>query len=215
MVSSVREVANTLPRFVLDEERRPVARPESRVEVHVMYLDVPQVVHDDLGHRSWSCCHDPRWSRPASSSACHAASRSRNDCSRSERSSAADRLAPTYGLRGRRRSPQRASCGHATRVPARDGGGAPNADRCRIARRVRARNRRAMRTQASAASGGIAADREERGMSRILVPAPDRASRRTLHVGSAPLPRACGPRLRPHRRGSARAPIENGDRQAC
>jgi hypothetical protein len=58
MVSSVGKPPESLREFALDEHGRPVANAVADPEIHVMDLDVSQVMRHDLGHRSWARRHD-------------------------------------------------------------------------------------------------------------------------------------------------------------
>jgi hypothetical protein len=53
MVRSVGQRAQAFGQFALDEVPRPVRGPIADVKIHVVHLDVPHVMGEDLGHRPW------------------------------------------------------------------------------------------------------------------------------------------------------------------
>ena len=59
MIGSVGERSEALRQLTLDEDRGPIGRSMADVEIHVVDLDVAQVVGHDLGHRSRAGGHDP------------------------------------------------------------------------------------------------------------------------------------------------------------
>ena len=58
MVGPLRQLAKAFGQFSGDEHGRPIGGPICDVEVHVVYLDVPEVLAHDLGQGAWSGHHD-------------------------------------------------------------------------------------------------------------------------------------------------------------
>lgn len=59
MIGSVGKRSEALGQLTLDEDRGPIGRSMADVEIHVVDLDVAQVVGHDLGHLSRASGHDP------------------------------------------------------------------------------------------------------------------------------------------------------------
>ena len=59
MVSSVGSARRRLASSPSTRIGGPAGGQVADIKVHVMYLDISQVMDDDLGHRPRACCHNP------------------------------------------------------------------------------------------------------------------------------------------------------------